>query len=180
MTDASEAAILKHLSASADAVIEDTFPWSESTQLDHAAVIGAIKSLLADQYVTAEDLSTSFYSLTPEGESILANGSQEIVVLKALEEAGKLSIPDLQGKVGKDVAKIGMGNCMKKKWIKKDGGDLVPQKKSDEVEDEVKALLQKLVDGKFALDAITDKVGKQFLENEFLHVIFDIHTFQKR
>jgi phenylalanyl-tRNA synthetase alpha chain len=159
MTEASEAAILKHLSTSEDAAIEDTFPWSEAQKLDHTAVVGAIKSLLPDQYVVAANLSTSFYTLSAEGESILANGSQEVIVLKALEEAGKLSLPDLQTKVGKDIAKIGMGNCMKKKWVKKDGGDLVPLKKVEEVGDEVKDLLQKVVDGKFSVDAITDKVG---------------------
>ena len=158
MTEASETAILKFLSSSPEAVIEDTFPWSEESKLDHAAVVGAIKSLLADEYVLADNLSTSFYVLTEEGKSILSNGSQEILVLKALNEAGKLSLPDLQSKVGKDVAKIGMGNCMKKKWIKKDGADLVPLKKDDEVEDEVNALLKKLSDAGFAESAISDKV----------------------
>lgn len=159
-TEDSEASILTFLSSSPDAVIPDTFPWSASKNLDHAKVVGAIKSLLVDQYVVAEDLKTSFYNLTEEGESIIANGSQEMLVLKALNEAGKLSMPDLQAKVGKNVAKIGMGNCMKAKWIKKDGGDLIPMKKDDEVEDSVQKLLLELKAADFKPDAINDKVRR--------------------
>ena len=160
MTEASENAILSHLAASPDAVIEDTFPWAASQKLDHSSVVGAIKSLLVDQFVASTDLSTSFYTLTDEGTSILKNGAQEIIVLKALEEAGKLSMPDLQQKVGKDIAKIGMGNCMKKKWVKKDGGDLVPLKKVEEVQDDVQAALKGLEAGDFAQSALSDQVRR--------------------
>jgi phenylalanyl-tRNA synthetase alpha chain len=156
MTEVCEAAILKHLSSSE--AIEDTFPWSEACGLDHLAVVGAVKSLLADDYVAASDLSTSFYTLTEEAEKIVANGSQEMLVLQALTEAGKLSIPELEQKVGKDVAKIGMGNCMKNKWIKKDGADLVPIKKDSEVEDTVQASLQKLIDTSGDTGAVDPKV----------------------
>lgn len=158
MTEVSETAILTYLASSPEAVIEDTFPWSELQQLDHTAVVGAIKSLLADEYVQAENLATSFYALTEEGQSILDHGSQEVVVLKALNEAGKLSLPDLQAKVGMDVAKIGMGNCMKKKWVKKDGADLVPLMKDEEVQDEVQVLLKQLAEGGFSETALSDKV----------------------
>jgi phenylalanyl-tRNA synthetase alpha chain len=159
MTEASEAKILSHLSASADAVIDDTFPWSETEKLDHKAVVGAIKSLLVDGYIQVDNLSTSFYSMTKEGEAILANGSQEYSVLQALEESGALSLPDLEVKVGKAIAKIGMGNCMKKKWIKKDGGNLVALKKLSEVNDEVQEMLKKLRAADFSKDAISDQVS---------------------
>ena len=154
---AEETKILGFLSTSADTSIDDTFPWAASEKLDHEAVVGAIKSLLADEYVATENLSTSFYSLTAEGESILAEGSQEYKVLKALEDA-PLGMKDLEEKVGKAIAKIGMGNCMKKKWIKKDGGNLVALKKTSEVSDEVQDMLKKLKEADFAKDAISDKV----------------------
>lgn len=160
MTEASETAILTYLSSSPDAVIEDTFPWSENQQLDHLKVIGAIKSLLADELITSEDITTSFYSLEPEAESILANGSQEMVVLRALNEVERCSVADLQAKVGKDVAKIGMGNCMKNKWIRKDGADLVAVKTMNEVSDETQEALQKLKDANFAEDALDDKTSQ--------------------
>lgn len=155
-TEACEAAILSHLATSEQ--IEDTFPWSISQSLDHAKVTGAIKSLLPDDYIRVEDLSTSFWSLEQEAEEILANGSQEILVLRVLIETGRLSVGDLQTKVGKNVAKIGMGNCMKNKWVVKDGGDLVPIKTMEEVSDETQASLQALKAKDYAVDAIDDKV----------------------
>lgn len=157
-TESSEEAILTFLSTSPEAVIEDTYTWSESSGLNHATVVGAIKSLLPEQYVTIENLETSFYSLTDEGDAILANGSQEVLVLKALNEAGRLPISELQSKVGDEVAKIGMGNCMKSKWVKKDGADLVPLKTDDEVTDVVRNQLQALKDAHFRLDAVSEKV----------------------
>ena len=60
MAESSETAILTFLSTSPETVIEDTFPWAESSGLDHKAVVGAIKSLLADQYVAVENLEESF------------------------------------------------------------------------------------------------------------------------
>jgi phenylalanyl-tRNA synthetase alpha chain len=176
-TEESEAAILTFLSASPEAVIEDTYPWSQASNLDHKTVVGAIKSLLADQYVLVENLETSFYSFTAEGQSILDNGSQEVLVLKALNEVGKMSISDLQDKVGKDVAKIGMGNCMKAKWVKKDGLDLIPIKKVDEVEDTVRMQLQCLHDADFKVDALSDKVGalsSKFMKGGFIRFL---HSF---
>ena len=156
MTEVCETAILTHLSSSE--AIDDTFPWAEAASLDHLAVVGAVKSLLADDYVIATDLTTTFCTLSKEAETIVASGSQEMQVLKALTEAGKLSIPELQQKVGKDVAKIGMGNCMKNKWVKKDGADLVPIKKADEVEDSVQISLQALVDANGDPAAVDAKV----------------------
>jgi hypothetical protein len=159
MTEACESAILTYLSSSTDATIDDSFPWSESQKLDHLKVVGAIKSLLADGLISSEDITTTFYSLEAEADFILTHGSQEIIVLKALNDRGKLSIADLQTAVGKDIAKIGMANGMKNKWIQKDGGDLVALKGIDEVSDETQSALQALKDRGFAEDALDDKVS---------------------
>lgn len=69
-------------------------------------------------------------------------------------------MPDLQAKVGKNVCKIGMGNCMKNKWATKDkskGGNLVAVKKMEEVTDVTKAQLQTIADANGAEDAIDSK-----------------------
>lgn len=161
MTEACEEAILAHLAKSNDTVIEDTFPWSEAAKLNHEKVIGALKSLEVDAFVVTEPLSTSFYTILAEGQSILKDGAQEILVLKAVEGVGKMSIPALQEAVGKDIAKIGMGNCMKNKWLKKDGGDLVPIKKLEEVQDDIQIALKALSDANFSPDALDKKV-RQF------------------
>ncbi|KAL3903496.1 MAG: hypothetical protein SGILL_010422, partial [Bacillariaceae sp.] len=172
-TEQSETAILQFLAASPEAVIEDTYPWSESKNLDHKAVVGAIKSLLADQYVVVEDLKASSYALTKDGESVLADGSPEFLVLKALNEAdgGKLSIPDLQAKVGKDVAKVGMGPCKASAWCKMEGRDLVPLKKPDEVQDTVKVALQALKDADFKADALSDADAKNFKKRKLVTLV---------
>jgi len=157
-TEACESAVLKFLASNESACIEDTHPWAESNNLDPLVVVGAINSLLSEEYVVATDITTSFYTPSQEAESILADGSQEMIVLKAINAAGKMSMPDLQTAVGKDVCKIGMGNCMKNKWVKKEGADLVPLKTVEEVEDTVQAALKTLSEHSFALDAIDDKV----------------------
>lgn len=157
-----ETAILTHLSKGSP--IDDSYPWASEQGLDHAKVIGSIKSLESDGYVVSENLSTSFFEFSDEARDILQNGSQEILVLKAIneKEEGKMSMPELQEAVGKDTAKIGMGNCMKSKWIKKDGGDLVALKKMDEVTDEVQLNLKAIESGNYKIDSIDDKVRSYF------------------
>lgn len=147
MSEVVEKAILTHLSSGADAKIDDTFVWAAANKLDHNAVVGSVKSLLVDAYVSAEELFTSFYTLSKEAQDVVENGSQEMRVLAALVESGEgLSMPDLQTKVGKNVCKIGMGNCMKNKWAKKDGDKLVALKTLEEVVDETKDKLKALQD----------------------------------
>ena len=160
MAEAIQAAILKHLSASEDASIDDTFPWSKSSNFDHDTVVGAVKSLHSEEYVETKDLSTNFCTLTDEGKSILENGSHEVLVFKAVVEAGTLSQSDLEAKVGKKIAGFGMGKCMKEKWIKKDGGGLVPLKTVDEIVDKVQEALKALADKGYSPDALSSEVRK--------------------
>ena len=162
MSEACENAILAHLASSDDAKISDTYEWAGANGFDHNDVVGAVKSLMVDNYLQASDLATNFFVLTPEAEGILSNGSQEMLVLAALLESGSdagLSVAELQAKVGSDVCKIGMGNCMKNKWAKKDGDRIVPIKKLDEVSDDVRASLKTLVDAEGRVDALDDKVN---------------------
>ena len=174
-----EAAILTHLASSPDATIENTLVWSESSNLEHKAVVGAIKSLQTDAYVTATDLTKSYYDLSSEAKDILSNGSQEIIVLKALCEAGDagISMPDLQTKVGKNVCKIGMGNCMKNKWAKKDGGNLVATKALDDVADEVQAALKALSDTAGSESAVDAKTV-QALKRRKLIALVTLKSYQ--
>jgi len=53
-------------------------------------------------------------------------------------------MPDLQTKVGKAVCKIGMGNCMKNKWAKKDGNKIISLKVTGEVTDMIQSQLKSL------------------------------------
>ena len=169
-------AILGALASEADASIADSFAFAGSNGLDHNAVVGASKSLQGDAYVALSELSTQFYVLGKEAEDIVKNGSQEIRVLRALIEAGDegLSIPELQDKVGKDVSKIGMGNCMKLKWAKKDkaSGKLVAAAGSD-TQDGVKeqlSALQNAPEGDNA-NVLDDKTLKDLKRRKLVSLI---------
>lgn len=141
-----ETLILNQLAASPDASIDDTLKWAAVSGLEHNVVVGAVKSLSVEAYVSATELKTEFFSMTGEAEEIIANGSQEFTVLSALIESGEsgMSIPDLMGKVGKGVYKIGFGKCMKNKWAKKTGDKLIALKVAGEVTDETQDHLKAL------------------------------------
>ena len=151
-----EAAILKALSADAAAAIEDSHEWAASQSLDPQAVVGALKSLLTDDYVATANVVKSSFEFTAEASQVVAAGSPEFLVYQAVKEAGSVSMQDLEAKFGKAAAKNGMGNAMRVKWIKKDGQTIVPA--ADTVEDSVRQQLQTIQDKDFALDAIDDKV----------------------
>lgn len=157
-TEICENAILTYLST--NDIIEDTYPWSIEQSIDPLVVIGAIKSLHSEDYVATEDVVTSFYTLSEEADGIVKNGSQEIIVLKAINgsDDNKLSIAKLNEVVGIDIAKIGMGNCMKSKWIKKDGNDLVALKMVNDVEDTIQSYLLSLASKNYTEDSIDKSV----------------------
>ena len=60
--------------------IEDTWDFAASISQDHQTVVGIMKSLLADQYVVDTPLSTSFWTVTGEGDIMAADGSPEYLV----------------------------------------------------------------------------------------------------
>ena len=122
-------------------------------------MVGISKSLEGDAYVSLRELSTQFFVLSKEAEQIVQHGSQEILVLAALVACGEggMSMPELQEKVGKDVCKIGMGNCLKNKWARKEkDGRLVAV--AEGVKDEVRDMLGKLKEGAGAAGVLEDKV----------------------
>lgn len=162
-TNSIEHILLTYFSKSKDAVIEDTFTWSEETKLDHTAVVGTVKSLLVEAYIAAEEVITTFYTLTKDAEDVIANGSQEMRVFQAIlrSDAGGMTMPDLQTAVGKNVCKVGMGNCMKNKWVKKDGAKLVPLKAEGEVKDEVQVSLSAMTKSPADVDEQTIKLLKK-------------------
>lgn len=135
------------LAALSDGTISDSFAFATSSNLDHNSVVGTCKSLQADAYVVLAEHSTQFYMLSEEANGILKHGSQEIRVMDALIAAEDgLELKELQAAVGKDVCKIGMGNCLKNKWARKDplsGGKLravATEGAKDEVKEQLAAL----------------------------------------
>ena len=173
MAASCEEAILTHLSASPETTIPDTFTWVASNNLDHNSVVGVIKSLSGDGYVTIEELTASFYTLSNEATNIVQNGSQEMVVLTALVAAGEagLSVDELKAKVGAGVQKIGMGKCMKNKWAKKNGANLVAVKTLDEVTDETRGSLKALQDADGDASSIDSNVAKDLKKRKLINLV---------
>lgn len=60
--------------------ISDTWDFAATENVDHQIVVGVLKSLLSDRYVIDEPLTKTYYSITPEGESIALSGSPEYEV----------------------------------------------------------------------------------------------------
>jgi phenylalanyl-tRNA synthetase alpha chain len=104
---------------------------------------------------------------------VVANGSQEMIVLAALVEAGEagLSMPDLQAKVGKSVFKIGMGNCMKNKWAKKDKASLVALKTMEEVTDTTRATLKTLQEANGDASSVDDKDAAALKRRKLINLV---------
>jgi phenylalanyl-tRNA synthetase alpha chain len=159
-----EAAILTHLSESETALIDDTYPWSKSLRLDHDKVVGAIKSLLVDAYIEVEDVTSQFWLLESEGSQVVKDGSPEARVFHLVHSkpSQSASLSEIQAELGQDVAKIGMGNCMKLKWIQKSKEN--PQLLVtcvDSIQDQVQQQLADLQTKGFALQALDDKVREK-------------------
>jgi len=129
MSEACEHKILTHLASSVDAIISDSYEWSLLHGLDHNEVVGAMKSLMVDDYVQSSDMVSTFFVLSSEAEGIVLHGSQEMMVMSTLLTSGGgggggeeeaevgesgqckrgLTLAELQEKLGSEVCKIGMG-----------------------------------------------------------------------
>ena len=136
--------------------IENTWDFAISTGIEHQIIVGAVKSLLVDKYVAEQALSSSYWELTEEGKRVVSGGSQEFIVFSAIAAAenSSIAVADLNKQLG-DVAKIGLGGCMKNKWVKKVGDNLV--KNMDSVVDQVVNQLQ---------DLSINHSGTQFSDND--------------
>jgi phenylalanyl-tRNA synthetase alpha chain len=120
--------------------INDTYDFASAHGLDHQALIGVIKSLHGDGYVLDEPRTTSFWTLTEEGEETRIKGSPEFQVFNAVPASAEgLDMTALQAALG-DVVKIGLGPCMKNKWLAKQG-DKVVRCAAGEVVDETALVL---------------------------------------
>lgn len=101
------------------------------------------KSLAGDGYVTMSSSKVDYWELTDEGKRVQREGSQEAKCFKAINASPDgLTKKELEDKVGKDAAKVGMGNCMKNKWITKSGEKLAAS--LQDITDLVQVQLSKL------------------------------------
>mmetsp|Transcript_13846 Transcript_13846/g.36780 ORF Transcript_13846/g.36780 Transcript_13846/m.36780 type:complete len:503 (-) Transcript_13846:31-1539(-) len=122
----------------------DTYAQAKALGVDHQALVGAVKSLWADGYVSMDQKSATWLNATKEGCDISKNGSPEYKVYAAVSQAGSLPVADLEKAVGKVNAKVGLGAAMREKWLKK-GGDGSLSVAKEGVVDTTRKLLEPFV-----------------------------------
>lgn len=104
--------------------IENTlqaFPDQPST-----AVQSAVTSLVDKNMITAEQIEREMWTLTEEGEEIVAHGSHEARLFDAVAAAvDGLALADVGKTLGAS-GKLGQQRAFKNGWVKKDGAKLIP------------------------------------------------------
>lgn len=106
--------------------IDDTWEFSLKHNISHQVLIGAVKSLLVDSYIVDEAITTTYWNVTAEGLSVITSGSPEIQVFNKVPQGSDgISMKDLQASLDADVVKIGLGPCMKNKWVAKKGDAII-------------------------------------------------------
>lgn len=139
--------LLKHLN---DKGAVSTLDLAKEYSLDHQKVIGVVNSLLAlGNIITAEPVTSKYWELTDEGESVVLNGSYEVNLYNAVPSDGisqkeLMSLPN---------AKIGFSQAMSRGWIVIDRAANKVMRKADSVFDKVK---EDLVELKAFRDVISD------------------------
>lgn len=112
-----------------------TLDLAKENNTDHQKVIGIVKSILAlGNIITADPVTSKYWELTDEGESILLNGSYEVNLYNAIPSDG-ISQKELMALPN---AKIGFSKAMSKGWIAIDKEANKVHKKVDSIVDKVK------------------------------------------
>eukprot|EP00475_Leptophrys_vorax_P035336 TRINITY_DN5810_c0_g1_i4.p1 TRINITY_DN5810_c0_g1~~TRINITY_DN5810_c0_g1_i4.p1 ORF type:complete len:535 (+),score=37.11 TRINITY_DN5810_c0_g1_i4:119-1606(+) len=140
--EGAEERLLQALNAAPDGAIGDSGEWAASADVDHAALVGTIKSLVAHEMIHAEEVDHQSWALTAEAQGYLDAGSPEAQVFAAVPDGG-IPLDQLKSALG-PLADIGMKQAMANKWLavaKGAGGPLV-SRKVPSVDDRVQQLLK--------------------------------------
>uniref|UniRef100_A0A8C5CZR3 phenylalanine--tRNA ligase n=2 Tax=Gadus morhua TaxID=8049 RepID=A0A8C5CZR3_GADMO len=107
--------LLRRVEEAEDGV--DSLQVAGSLGLDHQAVVGAVKSLIALGEVISADLrSSKHWELTEEGKEIAEQGSHEARVFGSIPDEGLAQSELMKLSFGK----VGFSKAMSNKWIKVD------------------------------------------------------------
>jgi phenylalanyl-tRNA synthetase alpha chain len=107
--------------------IPDSWAFSLAHGIDHQVLVGLQKSLLGDAYTCESPLSTTIWSLSEEGNDVAEGGSPEYRVFQSVSACGDpegMDMTALQDAMG-ELCKIGLGPCMKNKWLAKKGDKIL-------------------------------------------------------
>lgn len=148
-----ESAILKALS-SADQVLSTEL--ADALKVEHQDVVGAAKSLEADNYIKSEMGQHMTLKLSAEGYHIIDAGSPEYLVWELLKD-GKLSQEEVASKLGKEATGVALANGIKSKMFKtaKEDGKVFLERVAgnDNVVDAVRETLKAAAASPDAVDA---------------------------
>ncbi|AAS53887.1 AFR516Wp [Eremothecium gossypii ATCC 10895] len=86
--------------------------------VDPQVVLSALNSLKAHGKLEYTKQDTVYYSLTTEGETIVAEGSHEVKLLQLVSRFGKLQIKDVAAQLGPN-GKVGQARAFKNGWLEK-------------------------------------------------------------
>ncbi|KAG5496147.1 hypothetical protein JKF63_02448 [Porcisia hertigi] len=134
-----EAAILKVLSSTDRVLSTDV---AELIKVDHQDVVGAAKSLEADNYISSTMQQQMLLRLSNEGKQIMESGSPEYLVWSLLKD-GKMTQEEVSSKLGKEAMSVALANGIKSKMFmttKKEG----------------KVFLERLPGGENVVDGVRD------------------------
>ena len=149
----------------------ESLEFASRLSIDHQTVVGAIKSLesLGD-VIKSEMVTVKRWQLTREGEIVAEKGSHEAVVWGLVPGEGMLQ-PDLMKAAG-DVGKVGFSKAMSAGWIvmDKSGGKPIIKRKAENIEDTIKANLNKIQTGQ---DDVSDKDKQDYKKRKLIQEVTD-------
>lgn len=152
--------ILEYLAKNSKA---STLVLAEEFNQDHQKIIGAVKSLAADELITTIPVTENKWELTEEGEHVMLNGSHEAAVYYAVPSNG-ISQAEIMQLV--PYAKIGFSKALAGGWIEidKSGGAPIVRKKVDIIEDVIQERLKDI-------DNIPPKLKTEYKKRKLLREV---------
>ncbi|KAF0700356.1 Aste57867_9106 [Aphanomyces stellatus] len=163
---AAEAQLLQFLHASS--TVDDTYTYALHQNVDHELVVGVVKSLLVDAFVTSSDLSTSFWVLNEEAEGFVAYGSPEVQLFNALPASEGADKATLEQAIGAALFKVAQGACMKNKWIRMDKATGLIYRNVEHVVDTAAEQLKQVVAVQGNVDQVSDDVSKDLKRRKLI------------
>eukprot|EP00299_Pterocystis_sp_00344_P006895 c195_g1_i1.p1 GENE.c195_g1_i1~~c195_g1_i1.p1 ORF type:complete len:508 (+),score=136.16 c195_g1_i1:1-1524(+) len=139
--------------------IADSLEFAKQHSIPHVDVVEALKTLVANEYVLLEVIEHASWKLTPEAHAFRTDGTPEARVFANVPKSGIL-VDDLNAKLGAEIAKIGMGQGLKAKWLRLDKADGKPIlfREAEQIQDELPALFDQLEKGAELDKATIDKL----------------------
>lgn len=130
-------------------------------------LVGLLKSLQGDGVITYQTHTRTIWRATEEGERYLAQGSPEYLVLQAVRNSGDsgLNQAAVEQAVGKAVASVGWGQCLRLNWTVLDKQTKVARAGSAAPSDDVTSQQLRTIQ---QLSELADDSGLQAFDQQVL------------